>query len=160
MDDIATHASKLVRPYVRSPNAEAVIGSAKQLARLVLQDASLLPRHRNEVLSLVQWFVSEADGKYMTKYRSRRVVELAMHEPASREKINHEHVFTREAMIQRLLAKPDQSGELLDEVIGCIVTKAEHDRMKGEGSGWKRYKNAGIEVLDMSTVPPSVYDVG
>jgi hypothetical protein len=160
MDDIATHTRKLVRPYVRSPKGEAVIASAKQLARLVLQDASLMPRHRNEVLSLVQWFVSEADGKHMTKYRSRRVVELAMHEPTSREKINHEHVFTREAMTQQLLAKPDQVGELLDEVIGCIVTKTEHDSMKGDGSGWKRYKNADIEVLDMSTVPPSIHDVG
>lgn len=160
MDDIAKHAKNLKKPYVRSPKSEEIISSAKQLARLVLQDESLLQKHKISILSLVQWFVSEADGKHKTRYRSRRVVELATNDPYSVEKINHEHVFTRREVTQQLLTEPHRVDEILDAVLGCIVTKAEHDSMKGAGSGWARYKSARIEVLDMSAVPPTSHDVG
>lgn len=160
MDDIATHARKLVLPYVPSPKAQQVIASAKQVAKLVLHDQALLPLHRSKILSLVQWFISEADGKHTTRFRSQRVVELATNEPTSREKVNHDHVFTRSELVQRIVAEPHRVEELLDTVVGCVVTKSEHDSMSSTASGWARYSQAGIVVLDMAHSPPVVYRAG
>lgn len=159
MDNIAKHAKNLKKPFLRSPKSNEIIISAKELANLVLQNATLLEKHRKSILSQVQWFISEADGKHKTRYRSKRVVELATNNPRSTEKINHEHVFTRKEITVQLLKEPHKVDELLDMVLGCIVTKAEHDRMNAKFSGWERYKNAGIEVLDMSTVPPSFHEI-
>lgn len=157
MDTISRHARKLIRPYVRSKKADAIFTSAKRLARLALADRAILPEHRKRVLSSVQWFISKADGKYRTRFRSRLVVDLATHEPTSTVKINHEHVFTRREITEKLLAAPERVDELLDEVVGCIVTKDEHDRMSSKLSGWERYEAAGIVVLDMADVPPAIW---
>ena len=157
MDNIANHSKKLIKPFVRSSKSDEIIKSAKELANLVLQNSSIIEVHRKSIISQVQWFISTADGKHKTRYRSRLIVELATNNPSSIEKINHEHVFTRKEITEQLLKNPQKVDELLDVVIGCIVTKAEHDRMNAKSSGWERYKNAGIEVLDMSTVPPTVH---
>lgn len=155
MDTIARHARKLVKPYVRSKGTDAIIASAKRLARLVLSDSEILPEHKRLVLSRLQWFISNADGKYRTRFRSKLVVDLATEDPSSTVKINHEHVFTRREVTAKLISSPDSIDTLLDEVIGCIVTKEEHDRMPRNLSGWDRYFAAGIIVLDMLTIPPT-----
>jgi hypothetical protein len=152
MDTIARHARKLVKDYLPSPRAIAIVKSAKLLAKMVLKNEEMLPAHRRKVLSSVQWMISKVDGKYSTRYRSEIVVEIARSEPTSKTKINHEHVFTRKYIIQQLLANPQSSDQLLDQVIACVVTKDEHDRLSTISTdlvGWGRYTQAGITVIDM-----------
>lgn len=161
MDNIAKHWKNLKKPYVRLETAETIISSAKRLVNLVLQENSLLPKHKKTIMHLAQWFVSEADGKHKTRFRSKLVVDLARDEPTSREAIIHEHVFSRKEVTDQLLDKPDSTGDILDTVLGCIVTKKEHDKLhkiKNNISGWQRYKNAGIVVYDMSPNPPSIHE--
>ena len=157
MDIIAKHARKLIQPYVQSEKSDAIVASAKRLAKLVLAETDLLEKHRKLLLSRLQWLISEADGKYRTRFRSKQVVELAMHSPSSTIKINHEHVFARREITARLLLMPESSDVILDDVVGCIVTQKEHSKLSSKLSGWRRYSEAGILVLDMSTLPPQVF---
>lgn len=156
MDTISKHAKKLTDRYRPSKNSVAVIASAKELARLVLASDVLLKEHKRKMLSEIQWLISEVDGKYATRYRSRRVVDLAHTDPTSSEKIHHDHVTTRKEVTDAILEQPEGTDELLSSILACVVTKAEHDALKGAGGGWSRYKAAGIEVLDMSTNPPKL----
>lgn len=153
MDTIARHARRLVKPYCRAAEADAIVFSAKRLANIVLCNTQILPEHRNKVLSGVQWMISQASGKYATRYRSEAVVELATNVPTSATKINHEHIFTRKHIIQQLLANPQNSDLILDQVVACIVTKEQHEKLSVVAPvlvGWDRYRQAGIKVLDMS----------
>lgn len=153
MDTIARHARRLVKPYCLAAKAESIVYSAKRFANIVLGDTQILPEHRNKVLSSVQWMISEANGKYATRYRSEAVVEMATHVPTSVTKINHEHIYTRKHIIQQLLATPQNSDLILDQVVACIVTKDEHEKLSAISPilvGWDRYRQAGIKVIDMS----------
>lgn len=154
MDDIATHWKKLVRPYERSSSAQAVIESAKALAKAIAARTDILEVHRIKVLKLVQWFVTEVDGKHTTRFRSKAVYDLAMNDRTSRTKINHEHVYARQDIAVKMIQNPDQIDDLLDQVLGCIVTADEHSLLPKTDSGWGRYAEAGIVVLDMSKTPP------
>jgi hypothetical protein len=155
-DTIAVHASKLRAPYRPSPKAPQVIASAKHLAKLVLSSSELIEPHKRKILSEVQWLISEADGKYATRYRSKAVVELATNTPTSTVKVNHEHIFGRGEFSRALLAHPELADQLLDGVTGCVVTKEEHDKLPQHLHGWDKYNHAKIVVLDMSTSPPTV----
>jgi hypothetical protein len=44
-------------------------------------------------------------------------------------------------------------------VVACVVTKGEHDRLRGSAHGWHRYGSAGIEVYDMAVDPPALLDL-
>lgn len=160
METIAKHRKKLLAKYERSATAAEIVASAKHLARIVLASDQLLRRHRKKMLSEVLWLISEADGKYTTKFRSAEVVRLARDEPESQMKIQHEHVFPRKSVTEKILENRDQMlqdfqrlDELLEETIGCVVTAKEHKDLINSNEGWARY--AKIEVLDMSTNPPS-----
>jgi hypothetical protein len=158
MDTVIKHRKKLLRTYKSSKSSVDVINSAKELAVAVLHNPKLIPKHKRKILSEVQWLISEVDGKYSTRYRSKLVVDLAASPSDSAEKIQHEHVVARKEITAQLLADPDNAARILDQVVACVVAKSEHDRLAGSGSGWNRYKEAGIVVYDMSTTPPSHLD--
>lgn len=51
-----------------------------------------------------------------------------------------------------LLANPSESDQILEQVVACIVTTDEHDKLSSipaEVVGWDRYSQAGIVVVDM-----------
>jgi hypothetical protein len=160
-------------PYVRSQNAEDAIVSAKLIASVIRRTKGLRQGHARKLLSEVIWFISEVDGKYTTRYRSKQVVDLARHylkgrqqskrkpnmlnyiKRARSEKIQHEHVNTRAALVDKLLRLPPQKVSVaLEEVLACVVTKDEHRDLKGAAKGWARYRDAGIPVYDMKYKPP------
>ena len=125
METISKHHKKLRSRYQRSAKANDIVASAKHLARLVLASEELLHRHKKKILSEVLWFISEADGKYTTRFRSAEVVRLAREEPTSLTRIQHEHVFPRKKVTERilkdsnrLLACPSLLDDLLDETVG------------------------------------------
>ena len=164
MDTIAKHRRSLLAQYVLSPSAADIIGSAKHIAQIVLASNLMLQKHRNKVLTEVLWLISEAGGKYSTRYRSAEVVRLATQEPNSLVKIQHEHVFPRKRVIEEILQRrsellevPAELDRILESTVGCVVTELQHKQLGKHHHGWARYRE--IEVLDMSTVPPSPHNV-
>lgn len=160
MDTISKHHKRLTKPYVQSPGSAEIVRSAKNLARLILASDLIIDRHKKKILSDVLWLISEADGKYTTRFRSAEVIRLAKEEPNSDIKIQHEHVFQRkkikEEILHRkkeLLANPSLLDEILDRTVGCVVTETEHKNLPGCQCGWSRY-TARVRVLDMSESPP------
>ena len=104
----------------------------------------ILERHKRDVVSGMLWKITEARGKYKTRYRSRGAME-------SGAQVQHEHVFTRKVLTDRILAKPELAREILRDAIACVVTVEEHQRLSSVSAslrGWDRYKAAGIEVVD------------
>lgn len=160
MVTVANHYKKLAAPYRRASRSTEVISSAKNLAKLILGSDDIILPHKKRILSEVLWFLSEADGKYSTRFRSKEVVRLAMEDPTSNVRIQHEHVYPRASVSAKLLdnvnyyrANPEALNLLLDETVGCVVTESEHIKLLS-GSGWKRY--AKVAVYDMSLSPPQL----
>lgn len=68
---------KLASPYRRALRAVEVIKSAKNLAKLILSNEDLILPHKKRILSEVLCFLSEVDGKYAARYRSKEVVRFS-----------------------------------------------------------------------------------
>ena len=117
-----------------------------------LLDLDLYPSHKKELISVCIWKITEADGKLRTRYRSVGSLNVS-----SGTKLQHEHVFERKSLIQRLLDQKEEVQIILNDAIGCVVTKEEHDylsrvsRENPDLEGWGRYKIAGIQVFDLET---------
>ena len=160
MDTIAKHSKRLTEKFRERDNAEEIIASAKKLARLILQNEELHLRHRKAMIKNILWWISEAHGKYSTRYRSKAVVALALSEPNSAEKVQHEHVFPRARIADQMLREKDELlgdserlDRLLSSTVGCVVLASEHRQLDNHAEGWQRYTK--VPVLDMSTVPPT-----
>jgi hypothetical protein len=117
-----------------------------------------------EFIKLGLWKVSEAEaGKYSTRYRSLK----SRREGA---RVQHDHVMERAKIADELIAHPERMDEILDTVIGCVVTKNEHrrlteiSRLNPDLDGWDRYAAAGIVVIDTMTgermILPEAIDAG
>lgn len=120
-DDIKTHAKALLKPYVRKPEAPAIIASAQKLARLALENEDLYPAHRRKILHNAIWYLTEADGKWTTRYKSKEVLELAESDSMSPVRINHEHVFTRKNLVEDMIK---DSESLLTDLPREALNKA------------------------------------
>ena len=160
MDTIAKHSKRLTETFSKRDNAEEIIASAKKLAVLVLQNEELHLRHRRAMIKNILWWISEAHGKYTTQYRSKAVVALALSDPTSTEKVQHEHVFPRAKVADQMLKEKDallrapaKLDQLLSSTVGCVVLASEHRQLDNHAEGWRRY--AKVPVLDMSTTPPT-----
>lgn len=162
-DDIKTHASKLLTPYAASVKSAAKIQSAKTLVQIALKNADLYRSHRRKIISDAIWHITEADGKWKTRFKSRHVLYLAKNDPNSLVPINHEHVFTRKALVDEILSRSvellsdlNQLDDLLGTAVGCIVTESEHDLL-APGVGWARYAGK-VEVCDTAEIPPKLFE--
>src|SRR5215212_1243201 len=115
----------------------------------------ILERHKRGVISGMLWELTQIRGKYTTRYRSRAALE-----PRG-AKLQHEHVFTRKDLTDRILANPERAREILGSAVACVVTVNEHrqlaaiDRTVPGVRGCERYERAGIEVLDTDLTPPA-----
>jgi hypothetical protein len=121
----------------------------------VLAIRSLLPvdlyaRHKQELISVCICKITEADGKWNTRYRTPAAVS-----ESSATSLRHEHVFSRRVVVERLLSAPHHIDALLRRVVGCLVTTKEHALLKVVGhkhpdlDGWRRFQKAEIRVLDL-----------
>jgi hypothetical protein len=132
-------------------DGDARRASAIQLAESVLAAEGLTEGHRREALSLAIWFYTEADGKWNTRYRSAGAVGAAP------KMLNHEHVLTRRALVERLLSDPENCAQTMRTAVACCVLREEHKRLtaldgaRSSLTGWRRYAAAGIEVIDLAT---------
>lgn len=103
---------------------------------------------------LEQW--TSIDGRYCTRYRSL----LALSEPSL--PVEHDHVWTKRSLCRVLLSDLDE--RLVRQMVrtlavGCVVLKTEHQRLteldrdekSGHLTGWARYEEVGVDVIDMQT---------
>jgi hypothetical protein len=72
--------------------------------------------------------------------------------------VAHEHVWTRASCRLRLLSAPDAKAieELLSALQGCVVTKAEHQRLKpfdATHEGWARSRRASACATQRVLLP-------
>jgi hypothetical protein len=161
MDTICRHSSKLIAGYVPSPESEQIRKSAVALTIAVLHHEGILPKHKRKMLKEVVWLVSEADGKHSTRFRTKKVVELATYEPQSQLKVQHEHVIPCAAIAHQLVHFPNRVAEILNTVVACIVMQEEHRQLNREFEGSRRYSKARtkIEVYDMAKMPPELVNL-
>jgi hypothetical protein len=137
------------------PTEAEIIESATVAIEGCLQ-LPIFERHKRDVISGLLWKITEARGKYTTRYRSRGSMEAGA-------KVQHEHVFTRKDITDRIIAEPERAREILRDAVACVVTVDEHRRLARLGEairGWVRYTEAGIEVIDTDdgtvATPPGI----
>jgi hypothetical protein len=135
--------------YVPHPDRELQISSAVSAIKALLP-LDLYARHKQELISLCLCKITEADGKWNTRYRTRAAMGKV-----SPSGLRHEHVYSRRALVERLLRSPQHLDRILRPVIGCVVTTQEHALLKvfshkhPELVGWSRFEKAGITVVDL-----------
>jgi hypothetical protein len=103
--------------FKRHKHADERIASARKLVRLLVEAEGLYPAHRKEFIKLALWLVTEAEaGKLNTRFCSR-----ASCEPGAT--VQHDHVYERAKMADRLIAHPNELDSILDFAVGCVVTE-------------------------------------
>lgn len=148
--------------YVPDASVEERNASAHAAIMQILQMNGLIEKHQREFLTIALWKWTEASGiapheKYNVRFCSAGTRAA---EPA---KVNHEHVWPRKGMIDKLLTEHQASDAatvrafLEAHGIACIVTVEEHALLgSSAGNGWARYVNAGVEVWDRQEERPLV----
>lgn len=143
-------------PWAEDPQAASHLRSAAALARFAVDSDELTADHRRQLLNNAVWYVSEAAGKYKTRYRSAGVLSLEAETPMPnwRSELRHDHVTTRRAVVASLMTPGADIEGILRSVVSCVVTKIEHERLTEHDdtcAGWDRYLAARIDVYDMAT---------
>ncbi|MBX3320517.1 MAG: hypothetical protein KF890_11615 [Nitrospira sp.] len=132
-------------PFVDRPDAEKIIQSAKNaIVKILEMGEDVFPEHRKALLSRMIWKITEAHGKYTTRYCS-----IAARN--KQEGLRHEHVIPRKVLIDRLMKAPSDVENILQDAIACTVTAEEHDSLSTVSEDvcdWDRYKRAKIPVFD------------
>jgi hypothetical protein len=144
------------QPWVESPHASDHLRSAAALARFALTSDDLTEEHRYRLLNNAVWYVTEAAGKYKTRFRSASVLSLETKAPLRKwwSELRHDHVTRRAALLQQLKTADADVEAILRSAVSCVVTKSEHERLSRFDEtldGWDRYRAAGVDVYDMAT---------
>lgn len=131
--------------------SDEIIGSAIALAKHLVSNRpkNSLGAHLKELLNVLVWKVSEANGKYNTRYWSE-----GFYKNPDKNSCEHEHVIEKKKIVQQLLNEPDRIEEIMKSVVACLVLADEHklltklSKSSPELDGWERYKMAGVRVWD------------
>lgn len=117
----------------------------------------ILDAHKRDIINGMLWTITEARGKYTTRYRSKGAFDAP-----KGTKLQHEHVIPRKQLVERIMREPYAAREHLSTAIGCVVTVEEHrrltsiDRTQPGLHAWERYAAAGITVIDTDDPNASV----
>lgn len=136
----------------QKPSENEIFESAVLLVEATLQ-LPILESHKRDVINGMLWSITQARGKYATRYRS-----LDSDSPPPGTKLQHEHVIPRKELIDAIMNEPHRARELLATAVACVVTVEEHRRLtrvsreNPELKGWERYRAAGIEWRDVDEV--------
>jgi hypothetical protein len=138
------------KPYVRRSDFDTkLVDIKKALASILLLDINVQMKKR--MVGYIIWEIATyLNGNFKGRYRSKGAL-------VPRATIQRDHVNQKARIIERLLASPDQVDAILGDLVHCVVTKEEHDRltayskMNPDIDGWDRYRMVGVEVIDMLT---------
>lgn len=143
-----------VRPAIRRPDADAIVKSAKDAMRAVLESAAVSRAHKYAVIDRMLWAITEEPwGKYTTPFRSMAAVQ-----ERDESRLRHEHVYERNSLANMILDDPTRLDECSSLAIACVVTVDEEKRLNGTGGrtstlqGWARYRALGIQVVRVNAV--------
>lgn len=150
---VMTTVVRVDQTYVPNHRVDVLRASALRLVEQLLDLRDVDDSHRRHMLTIALWKWTEATGvaphpKYNIRFCSAGVLQASSPEP-----INHEHVYPRQWLIDRLLSRSWTREELADFLdvhgVACVVTVSEHAALSAAaGTGWMRYVNAGVPVYD------------
>jgi hypothetical protein len=109
----------------------------------------VLERHKRDLINAMLWKLTEARGKYTTRYQS-----AGARAAPKGTKLQHEHVYTRKDLVEQIMRDPARARQIASTAVGCTVTIPEHEvltrntREQPHLLGWERYKAADITVID------------
>ena len=106
--------------------------------------------HLKQLLSVLLWKITEANGKYNLRYVSKGVLVRMQ-----KIKIIHEHVYEREKLINDLISGKKTIQKILENAVACLVTVEEAEllsKVDKKLDGWERYYAARITVFDKQTL--------
>lgn len=135
--------------FTPNPKADDEIRSAVTAIKGILT-LQIIDGHKKTLISRMIWAITEAHGKYKTRFRSEGAV-------TSNCRMQHEHVYPRRELIAEIMKDPDRCENILANAVACVVTEEEHklltrvSRENPDLKGWDRYKKAGITVYDMQS---------
>ena len=137
------------------PNETDILESAITLVEATLA-LNILEQHKRDVINGMLWSITQARGKYTTRFRST----AALNAPRG-TRLQHEHVTTRKTLTDAIMREPHRARELLGTAVGCVVTLDEHRRLtqvtreQSHLRGWERYTASGIEIIDTDETSPT-----
>lgn len=132
---------------------------AKEIEALIAIRMRFRKKHLKELIGILLWKYTEADGKYQTRYISRQAYDMVRQAGEgfqTGKNLRHEHVWERDLVIETLLAWPQATKRILQSVVSCTVTLEESlalnlaTHVVESGDRWARYRYAGIEVIDLA----------
>lgn len=131
------------------PTEKDILESATKLVEAIL-GLDVLDAHKRDVINGMLWSITQARGKYATRFRST----AACAAPKG-TKLQHEHVIPRKELVAAIMNEPARTREILSTAIACTVTAEEHkhltliSRQQPHLKEWDRYRAAGITWRDL-----------
>ncbi|QOY90066.1 hypothetical protein [Paludibaculum fermentans] len=135
--------------YAVSPAADKQIADIKILLEAIRILPICTPMKRRMLVHAI-WEVAFATGNTQRAFMGRYRSEAVVNQPGM--KIQRDHIYKKEALVQELLGPSPNLDEILDHAHCCVVTEEEHKRLGHVDDaidGWERYRAAGITVYDM-----------
>lgn len=121
---------------------------------LLLEADNLYDALRRKLLDAALWAYTENAGVSPHPKYNLRFVSAGAKDLDRAASLNHEHVWPRKVLKEKLLAgRPWDHRELSEflrrHAVACTVTTTEHAALgDSRGEGWARYVSAGILVWD------------
>ena len=136
---------------------ELILSTTTAIRHILNMPREVMEKHYRGLLNLMIWYRTEAGGKYNQIYESVGVKKMRDNDKYDKKLVQLEHVFTRKGLVDRLLKNPKNTEPILEDAIGCNITRDEHrllhKRLKTDKDvdGWKRYRKAHIKVWNTET---------
>jgi rubrerythrin len=151
-----SHADYL-KPWVETGDLRERLDSIVTVIRLI-QDEELHDDIARRLYKEMTWEATELGGKYSTRYRSVKALELQKTLPVGqwKKQVAHEHVFPRKHLRERLSRchSDHEIRQVLWAAQGCVIRRDEHALLDETQTGWRRYLGR-IEVVDMRDGNPA-----
>lgn len=140
------------KPYKKLPDLQYRLDGLKQTI-VFLRDSILPLDIKRPLLGHALWQITRAHGDLYGQFRSQGFLEQ------NRDtKVQREHVFRRELLMEAILKGEEPLDRVLDRVIHCSVSKDEHVRLHNirykNLDGWARYVAADIAVFSCTDEIP------
>jgi hypothetical protein len=162
------------RQYFELPNQDRILQAADQvrvhqamLKQVVrsLGELGITTRKKaseTKTLKLIEeplWKISEAFGKYKTRYFSEKAVQSVVDRFGKRRSagLQHDHVVPRKRLVDMLFENAGTLDRVIGLCVGCVVVETEHPSLTAHEKDidlddvWAKYRDADIRVVDCKT---------